>query len=251
VLNSPPARRLGAGLLVGAGALAVVALLVREPAATPTRFVESVALEAPPSTVATLPPSTERPTTTAEVESPRTTLPLSPLAAQLPPPSPATPSQDPLVAPAALWIDDLALWAPIRGVGFQADGQLEIPDETEVGWYRFGSVPGRAGSTVLAAHVTWNDTVGPFFRLPELEPGDQIKVLLDDGSTRRYEVFERAQYGKSELPADRIWTREGDETLVLITCGGDFNRQIRRYTDNIVIYAVPVADSEAPGQAAD
>jgi sortase (surface protein transpeptidase) len=93
---------------------------------------------------------------------------------------------------------------------------------------------------VLAAHVSWNDTIGPFFRLAELEPGALIKLQLADGTTRRYQVVERAQYDKTELPAERIWTRGGDETLVLITCGGDFNRQIRRYTDNIVIYASPV-----------
>jgi LPXTG-site transpeptidase (sortase) family protein len=125
-------------------------------------------------------------------------------------------------------------------VGFQADGQLEIPGETEVGWYRFGSTPGQPGATVLAAHVSWNDTIGPFFRLAELEPGAVIKLELADRTTRLYQVVERAQYAKTELPDERVWTRSGDETLVLITCGGDFDRQIRRYTDNIVIYAVPV-----------
>ena len=33
----------------------------------------------------------------------------------------------------------------------------------------------------------------------------------------------------------------GPETLVLITCGGSFDPDIRRYRDNIVVYAVPVA----------
>ena len=31
----------------------------------------------------------------------------------------------------------------------------------------------------------------------------------------------------------------GAETLVLITGGGDFNSELRRYYDNIVVYAVP------------
>ena len=38
----------------------------------------------------------------------------------------------------------------------------------------------------------------------------------------------------------RIWRTTGDETLVLITCGGDYNPEIRRYRENIVVYAVPV-----------
>jgi len=32
----------------------------------------------------------------------------------------------------------------------------------------------------------------------------------------------------------------GDAPLVLITCGGSFNPQIRHYRDNIVVYAVPI-----------
>jgi hypothetical protein len=47
-------------------------------------------------------------------------------------------------------------------------------------------------------------------------------------------------YGKSELPRERIWRNTGEETLVLITCGGDYNPEIRRYRENIVVYAVPV-----------
>jgi hypothetical protein len=48
-------------------------------------------------------------------------------------------------------------------------------------------------------------------------------------------------YDKDGLPRDRIWRNTGDETLVLITCGGDFNPDINRYRQNIVVYAVPVA----------
>jgi LPXTG-site transpeptidase (sortase) family protein len=246
--------RLGVGLLAGAGALAVFAVGIHDPAPEPIAFVEPVVIETSPSTVATLPstvatpPSTvatppssvASPTTTPAEPRPAATLPVSPLAAQLPPRLSAIPPDTAPVAPAELWIGDLTLWAPIVPVGFEADGQLEIPGETEVGWYRFGSSPGSAGSTVLAAHVSWNDTIGPFFRLAELEPGAVIKLELTDGTSRQYQVVERAQYGKTELPAERIWTRAGDETLVLITCGGDFNRRIDRYTDNIVIYAVPV-----------
>jgi LPXTG-site transpeptidase (sortase) family protein len=241
--------RLGAGLLVGAGALAFAAAALDNPDRGPEAFVEPATLPNAPATIAPRPPTTIAPTaapttraaaTTADATPP--TLPLSPLAAELPPRASAIPDGRPAVAPAILWIDGISLWAPVSAVGFEPDGQLEIPDETMVGWYRFGSTPGAAGSTVLAAHVSWNDTVGPFFRLGELEPGAPIRLDLSDGSTRYYQVIERAQYGKSELPEERIWTREGDETLVLITCGGDFNRQIRRYADNIVIYAVPVPE---------
>jgi LPXTG-site transpeptidase (sortase) family protein len=129
---------------------------------------------------------------------------------------------------------------PVRPVGLEPDGQMEIPDETEIGWYQYGATAGQAGATVLAAHVAWNRTQGPFARLGAVGPGEQIEVALDDGSVRRYEVTERAIYGKLELPRERLWRNTGDETLVLITCGGDYNPEIRRYRENIVVYAVPV-----------
>ncbi|MEM9038850.1 MAG: class F sortase [Actinomycetota bacterium] len=130
---------------------------------------------------------------------------------------------------------------PIRAVGLTDDGALEVPDETEIGWYRYGATAGSSGATVLAAHVAWNGQSGPFFELGRLEPGASIEVTLDDGSSRHYEVVERALYGKSELPRERIWRQTGDETLVLITCGGEFNPEIRRFRQNIVVYAVPAA----------
>ena len=129
---------------------------------------------------------------------------------------------------------------PVRAVGLEPDGQMEIPDETEIGWYQYGATAGQPGATVLAAHVSWNRTSGPFAQLGRVEPGEQVEVTLDDGSVRRYEVTERAVYGKLELPRERLWRTTGDETLVLITCGGDYNPDIRRYRENIVVYAVPV-----------
>jgi hypothetical protein len=176
-----------------------------------------------------------------------TQAPLSPLAAQLGPRGSAIPKlASERVLPATLTIDDLELWGPVRAVGLEDDGELEVPDETEIGWYELGAAPGEAGATVLAAHVTWNDTVGPFYRLGDLEPGAEIRIRLFDDSVRVYEVVERTMYRKDALPNWRIFRQTGPESLVLITCGGSFNPSIRRYRDNIVVYAVPVGAEPAP-----
>ena len=143
-------------------------------------------------------------------------------------------------SPSAIRIGDLELDTTIRPVGIEDDGELEVPDETEVGWYQYGSAPGLPGATVLAAHVSWNRKIGPFHQLGRLEPGAQVDVVADDGSTRVYQVVERTIYDKDSLPMDRIWTTTGDEILVLITCGGSYNPDIRRYRQNIVVYALPV-----------
>ena len=177
---------------------------------------------------------------------------VEPATASVPPTTVAPePERREVVAPVSIVIDQISLQNQIRAVGIEDDGALEVPDETEVGWYEYGSAPGLPGATVLAAHVSWNDTTGPFHQLGSLVPGDEVDVVLTDGSTRRYEVVERTMYAKDALPADRIWTADGDETLVMITCGGSFNPEIRRYRHNIVVYAVPVEQTapSLPGGA--
>ena len=47
---------------------------------------------------------------------------------------------------------------------------------------------------------------------------------------------------KDELPVDRVFSKDGDPVLTLITCGGDFNRSLRSYSDNVVAYAEPIDD---------
>lgn len=263
---------LSAGLLlVGIGVAAFAVVESTGPDEVAVLVVDDRVSPSAPSTVApvTAPPPTVRP---SDVSLPRVTLvpteavvstdpsgstvpmtsepetipeapPLSPLATQLGALYSVVPeSITPRPQPIGLAIDSIdTADYPIRGVGLEADGELEVPDETEIGWYKYGATAGRPGATVLAAHVSWNNTTGPFYELGNVDPGDEITVTLDDGTERQYEVIERTMYDKSELPRERIWRNTGDETLVLITCGGDFNPDIRRYRQNIVVYAVPVA----------
>jgi hypothetical protein len=210
-------------------------------------------------TPVTIPPRAAAPPTTqpaSAVPTPSLPLsPLSPLAAKLGPRGSAIPEPPvPRIVPTELTIAGIDLWGPVRPVGLEPNGEMEIPDETEIGWYDLGASPGEPGATVLAAHVTWNDTVGPFHKLGTLEPGAEVRMRLSDGSTRIYEVVERTMFPKDGLPNWRIFRRDGPESLVLITCGGSFNPSIRRYRDNIVVFAVPVGSepvaAAAPASAA-
>ena len=142
--------------------------------------------------------------------------------------------------PIALTIEALDVsGARVRPVGVEPDGgAMAIPPVDQVGWYRFGSRPGNAGSTVLAAHVAYDGVDGVFRHLGDLAAGDEVTVALSDGSSQAYVLTEVAQYPKSGLP-DTVWAREGDPQLVLITCGGDFDAAARSYEDNVVAFARP------------
>ncbi len=130
--------------------------------------------------------------------------------------------------------------APVLDVGVRPDGDMEIPGASDVGWYRFNPTPGEAGSAVLAAHIQYNGEPGVFRYLDDVAIGDEVVIHFDDGSQAEFQVVELAQYVKDELPKERVFAKDGEPVLTLITCGGDFNRSLNSYEDNVVAYAVPI-----------
>jgi LPXTG-site transpeptidase (sortase) family protein len=170
---------------------------------------------------------------------------LSPLAARVTTLDPALydPADhvDDAPAPVSISIASLDVAsAPVVHVGVEDNGFMEVPGADAVGWYRFNPKPGQEGSSVLAAHISYNGTPGVFRYLSEVDVGDRVVVGFEDGSRSVFEIVEVAQYDKQELPLDRVFAKTGDPTLTLITCGGDFNRTLRSYEDNFVAYAVPI-----------
>lgn len=178
----------------------------------------------------------------------------SPTASPLPSPSPSLPrptardaSLDALTAPSPpptrLVIPDLRVDAAVDDVGVQDDGAMVIPAEpTSVGWYRYGSAPeDERGNTVIAGHVaTQRAGPGALAQLRKAEPGMRVTVTTEDGTEHEYEVTGRERIVKKALPVDDIFARDGRPLLVLITCGGEYNRELRSHVDNIVVTAVPV-----------
>jgi LPXTG-site transpeptidase (sortase) family protein len=153
------------------------------------------------------------------------------------------PPSDPSPAPVGLIIESVGIAsAPVIDVGVEPNGEMEIPGATQVGWYRFGPTPGENGSAVLAAHIAFNGRDGVFRDLADIEVGAVVEISYDDGSSKRFRITETTQYAKDELPIDRIFAKEGAPELTMITCGGDFNRSLRSYSDNVVAYAAPIDD---------
>ena len=160
----------------------------------------------------------------------------------------AAPRTSTFPSPVTLTIPDLEIDAPIEAYGVNSHtGQMEVPHNVrDVAWYRFGPTPGQAGSAVLAAHVDLErQGPGVFFRLGDLEAGDRIEVLYDDGTELAFEVQARALYPKKELPLEAIFSKEGPPVLTLITCGGGFDPSVARYDSNVVVYATPADDLPA------
>ncbi len=152
---------------------------------------------------------------------------------------PVPPAVDP-GPPLRVRVAALAVDAPVTPVDVDPDGALAVPaDPGVVGWWRAGARPGAgAGTVVLAGHVdTRADGPGALFRLAALRPDDRVVVETAAGEVD-YVVQGVRHYPKAALPAEAFDTG-GSARLVLITCGGVFDRSTRRYADNVVAYAVP------------
>ena len=142
--------------------------------------------------------------------------------------------------PARLLINSIDVDATIAPVGLDDDGQFAVPTANEVGWYRFGSTPGDPGSAVLAAHVDYAGVAGVFFDLRSVQAGDLITIANDDGTEVHFQVVGVQQYQKSEIPLEDLFDDTGTPRLVLVTCGGAFDRSVRSYRDNLVVIATPI-----------
>jgi LPXTG-site transpeptidase (sortase) family protein len=121
----------------------------------------------------------------------------------------------------------------------EPNGEMEVPPADRVGWYRHGARPGDPGSSVLAAHIAYGGVDGVFRHLADVEVGAEVTVTFADGTTRRFVVDAVDQVPKPELPAD-VFSPTAPDRLVLITCGGRFDRTSRRYDDNVLAYATPL-----------
>ncbi len=128
---------------------------------------------------------------------------------------------------------------PVVAKGLAPDGSMALPDiSAAAAWYRHGGTPGdRGDAALIAAHVATDvDGVGPFSLLPGVRQGDAVTVTLSDGTEQPFTVVRLERISKQTVDYDAI-TAESPGMLILVTCGGDWDPQNRRYEDNVIVWA--------------
>ncbi|MFI7600648.1 class F sortase [Actinoplanes sp. NPDC049681] len=140
--------------------------------------------------------------------------------------------------PTRLRVAALGIDTELETLHLGAGGELVPPKGDErAGWFADGTAPGDIGPAVLAGHVDSRSGPAVFYRLREITVGDRIEVVRG-GRTVRFTVTATAWYPKKAFPTDRVYGPTPDRQLRLITCGGVFDRSLRSYRDNLVVYAV-------------
>jgi sortase (surface protein transpeptidase) len=141
-------------------------------------------------------------------------------------------------APTRLRVPVIGVDTRLESLRLGSDGELVAPkDFDRAGWYAAGTAPGDVGPAVIAGHVDSKRGPAVFFKLRELDTGDTIEVIRG-GETVRFTVVSTAWYPKSAFPTTAVYGPTPDRQLRLITCGGVFDRSLRSYRDNLVVYAV-------------
>ncbi|MFP5070110.1 class F sortase [Pseudonocardia nantongensis] len=162
-----------------------------------------------------------------------------------PPTSTVRPAAAPLPAAAPVRVRSGAagLDSTLVPLGLDATGALAVPpDGATTGWFTGAPAPGAPGPAVLAAHVDWNHAPGPFARIDELAAGDLVQVDRSDGRTATFEVQAVRRYPKDRFPTAAVYGDLPGAGLRLVTCGGSFDRGVRSYRDNVVVWAALVTD---------
>jgi sortase (surface protein transpeptidase) len=142
-------------------------------------------------------------------------------------------------APVTLSIPALQVQAPVEQVR-SARGSLGVPENpAHVGWWIGSALPGAlAGTVIIDGHVDSAVAgMGALFRLTDLGAGDQIVVTTTHQRQVHYVVEARRVLSKANPLAAELFTTSGPPRLVLITCGGPFDRKTLSYEDNIVVVA--------------
>ncbi len=143
--------------------------------------------------------------------------------------------------PLRLNIPVLKINAKVQKVGITTKGNMAAPSNyTDVGWYKYGSVPGQAGNAVMAGHVDNGIAFpGVFKHLGGLKAGDDIYVDMSDDKKIHYVVTGISIYDYDDK-LEAVYSNESEHSLKLITCTGRVLLSKRTHAERLVVTAVEV-----------
>jgi hypothetical protein len=144
--------------------------------------------------------------------------------------------------PTTVRVPAIGVNAPVVSTGVDAGGALVVPESPrEVGWWSGGAAPGAPYGTILmAGHVdSAEEGLGSLVDLSRTPVGATVTVRGTGGSSATYRVVARRSYPKATLPWRDLFRQDVQARLLLVTCGGEFDRRTGHYERNVVVFAVP------------
>jgi Sortase domain len=158
--------------------------------------------------------------------------------------TPASVTRSPGVRPIALRMAKFGIDAPVEYLQI-VEGIMQDPSGPwVVGWYEPTAALGQFGNAVFSGHVDYY-TVGPavfwYITNGDVQDGDEILAVGDDGAEFRYGVTHRETLEVTALTPEKIGEIVGPtkhESLTIVTCGGVFDQSRGEYLSRTWVRAV-------------
>jgi LPXTG-site transpeptidase (sortase) family protein len=159
-------------------------------------------------------------------------------------------------APVRMAIPRIFVDAPVETLGLDSDSYPEVPDAGDkVAWYAFSVPPGLGSNAVFAGHVDWfywggRPGPGVFYKLRELEIGDEISLKLEDGRDLTYRVTGNVATAYDDPNVVRVMDGTSEDVITLVTCGGTWIKDFSdpnggNYSHRVIVRAERVRDLAA------
>ncbi|MER7788482.1 class F sortase [Streptomyces sp. NPDC097640] len=177
-------------------------------------------------------PSPKKPAASGPVLTPRPET-AAPQEVRLGPALPRSPARH-------LDIPSIGVSAPFTELTLDRSGVLIPPPSDNnnlAGWFNGGPSPGERGNAIVAGHVDTKTGPAVFYPLSTLKRGGRVTITRADGIVATFVVDSVETFSKANFPDDRVYGQTPDAQLRLITCGGSYDRTVRDYTDNVVVFA--------------
>lgn len=145
--------------------------------------------------------------------------------------------------PRYLTIPKIGVYARVLRLGLNDDGEIAAPQGIwDTGWYEGSAKPGENGTSFIDGHISGPTLPAVFVRLHELQSGDEIDIERGRGEMLHYKVQTVTSVKKDAIDMQTLLGPHGDnqQSLVLMTCIGQFNPAQYRYDSRLEVVAVRV-----------
>jgi sortase A len=141
--------------------------------------------------------------------------------------------------PRLIELPTLGISGFIQRVGLDQNNAIATPGNVHMaGWYTGSATPGEDGVSIIDGHVHGRYEPGIFEHLDQLKSGDPITIEYGNGDRHKFSVVKVTSYPAAEAATHMFDALPSiNQELVLITCGGKFNRQNASYDQRVLVYA--------------
>ena len=125
----------------------------------------------------------------------------------------------------------------VSPLGLNADRTVSVPDSyEEVGWYKNGVSPGEIGSSVILGHVDSHEGPAVFYKLGQLDEGDEVEIEREDGTVASFVITDTERVSQRNFPTEKVYGEVNHAAIRLVTCTGIYDKGLLKYSHNLIVY---------------